>query len=635
MITYLPPLRSVCRRVFLLTFQFLLCVSVAKSQTFPDAPGAQTGSVTVTLIPGGIASGWHFVGEQLWRDSGTQVTGLVLGERQIEFRPAPNYIQPLNETVTLTGGSSHISLTREYYSTPGGTTGALTVNLLPDTIAAQSVPQATRAQWRLLGEGDSQWSNSGNSRNLPPGSYLIESKPVAGKVTPQPVSVRVLGNDSPTTTATYFVKDSATGTQPAALNFSTINNSNFPYAYVGQIRTHHSAGTGCVVLSNTVATAAHLIFDEVNLTYFGGLQWLFQRDPGTYEPIPQIPQRVGILTSYASQRISDNSPGQRSAIARNYDVAALYFTDSPGRNGYSDYEFSQATANEYLTSSNLKTLVCYPIEGISAANQGKMHATTPSNITFTANPEFPNSIANDTYSTTAITSSAGAAGAPIFVRNTGGSYDCVAIYLGGSPQTEVRSFTEAVDTLFFWANTNGQAPNGGVTQVDGPITGGGFIPGAIQINIEPSSGSWKLGSSPTSRASGATVSNLLAGTYTINFNPVAGYQTPAPISVLVSEGALATENANYVKSGPVTKITTPKNNATVNRFGFIVAGTAKDPSGIRKYQVKITGKASAFLSPGDLHFSGKVKGKNITIQMRAQNKAGVWGGYTTITVKAK
>jgi hypothetical protein len=161
-------------------FSILCSAHISMAQEFPDAPAAQTGKVTVSIIPAGIASGWHFVGEPFWRESGSEVTGLVLGERQIEYRPAPNFIQPINETITLTSDSPNVSLSREYYSTPGGLTGSLTVRLKPDNISAPSVPQASRAQWRLLGEGDSNWTNSGRFRNLPPGVYLIESKPISG-----------------------------------------------------------------------------------------------------------------------------------------------------------------------------------------------------------------------------------------------------------------------------------------------------------------------------------------------------------------------------------------------------------------------------------------------------------------------
>ena len=143
------------------------------------------------------------------------------------------------------------------------------------------------------------------------------------------------------------------------------------------------------------------------------------------------------------------------------------------------------------------------------------------------------------------------------MRNNSGVYECAAIYLGSYPQTDVRSFTGDVDVLFLWANNDGVGPNGGITRIDGPGSLGGFTAGAIKINIKPKSGKWKLGESSTARTSGSTVSNLLPGTYTINFTPVTGYQKPSPASVIVTGGQLTSLDVKYtrLKPGPNPKVT--------------------------------------------------------------------------------
>jgi hypothetical protein len=133
----------------------------ALAQVFPSPPASAQGFVIVTLSPSGIQSGWRFVGEQLWRNSGTVVGGLTTGDRQIEFRPVPGYIQPLTETVTVTSGAPATQVAAEYFPTNGGQAGGLEVILKPDSIANVSVPVANRGQWRFLGEDDTQWRNSG------------------------------------------------------------------------------------------------------------------------------------------------------------------------------------------------------------------------------------------------------------------------------------------------------------------------------------------------------------------------------------------------------------------------------------------------------------------------------------------
>src|SRR5438045_9519868 len=97
-----------------------------------------------------MQSGGRLVGEQVWRASGTVAGGLTTGDRQIEFRPVPGYIQPLTETVTVTSGAPATQVAAEYFPTTGGQAGSVEVILKPDSIANISVPVATRGQWRIL-----------------------------------------------------------------------------------------------------------------------------------------------------------------------------------------------------------------------------------------------------------------------------------------------------------------------------------------------------------------------------------------------------------------------------------------------------------------------------------------------------
>jgi hypothetical protein len=51
--------------------------------------------------------------------------------------------------------------------------------------------------------------------------------------------------------------------------------------------------------------------------------------------------------------------------------------------------------------------------------------------------------------------------------------------------------------------------------------------------------------------------------------------------------------------------------------------------------VRISGKADEIVLPGRDYFTGEIDRGNINIQMRAQNRAGVWGEFTGIAVEAK
>ena len=68
--------------------------------------------------------------------------------------------------------------------------------------------------------------------------------------------------------------------------------------------------------------------------------------------------------------------------SQNLDAAALYFLEDAGRGGFGGYLGSNSDDNEFLLSPKLKMLVGYPVDGIATANQGRMHATPASKVTF-------------------------------------------------------------------------------------------------------------------------------------------------------------------------------------------------------------------------------------------------------------
>ncbi|MBL9132885.1 MAG: hypothetical protein JNG86_16880, partial [Verrucomicrobiaceae bacterium] len=167
---------------------FTLDLLSGLAQTFPNAPPDAQGFLFVNLTPAGILHGWRFVGEQQWRASGVPAGGLTTGDRDIEFRPVPGYNQPPTESVGIVSGEAATVITRDYYASSTSGSGGLSVTLKPDSITTGP----DRAQWRLLGENDAQWRDSGAGiSSLIAGSYLIECKPVTGRATPPNVNVIV------------------------------------------------------------------------------------------------------------------------------------------------------------------------------------------------------------------------------------------------------------------------------------------------------------------------------------------------------------------------------------------------------------------------------------------------------------
>lgn len=529
---------------------FSMTVLSGFNQNFPPAPPEAQGFLIVNLTPNGVLHGWRFMGEKQWRSSGVPAGGLVTGDREIEFRTVPGYIQPPNEIVGIISGEAATVVTRDYYDSATSGSGGLMVSFKPDSITAGP----SRAQWRFIGEGDGLWRDSGvTAGNLLAGSYLIECKPVPGRATPPNATVLVSAGETKAATITYFLSDPATGALPGVLAYESVTeDSAKPYAYVGQIRSNAGSSSGFVVKPRVVATAGHVVWDDGTLSIAQGLQWLFQRHRGLLEPKPLLPRGFYLFDGYAAQRMLDNSPGDSSPQSQQLDVAALYFNENAGRGGYGGFLASDLAQNEFLLSNANKMLVGYPVDGISSTSQGRMHATVPFNVGF-------NAAFGRTFITSGIRSSGGNSGGPLCVQFEGGAYYPAAIYLGGDNQTVVRAIDSDVVDLFNRAEVSS---NGGSNNTGGGITHTSIslIPsssaGSIKVFIEPAGAraagaGWKLSlRKPTPWRSSSTAefgeeAGLSAGDYILKMITVSGYDTPADAVVTVTSGTLTSYTYTY------------------------------------------------------------------------------------------
>ena len=525
-----------------LTFQPAIISGL--TQQFPNAPPASNGSLTVTLAPTGLLSGWRFVGEHRWRASGDTATGLVHGSRVIEFRPVPGYLQPGTDTVNVTSTGQIADY--EYYATPSSGTGGILVVLKPDTLA-QAVNVADRGQWRLFGE--TTWRDSATTASsLPAGSYLVECKAVSGYSTPVLVNIAVSSGQTVNPTIVYADAFSPTGTPPTVLSFGTVStDATKPYGYVGQIRSNSGVGTGFAVKSRVVATAAHVVFDEGSQSSVQGLQWLPQEDAGGHEPRPVTPRGYYLIDGYATQRATE-TPGSFSLASRQKDVAALYFindTDA-ARGGFAGFLASDLTNNEFLISSAQKMLVGYPVDGIATLDQGRMHATPATNLSFSG-------LTDRVFATTGIRSTGGNSGGPLCVQHTNGNWYPAAIYLGGATQSIVRAIDSTVIQLFDTAQQSGiddqGYTGGGITHSGYSTPGGTSGKGAAIINITPAGSGWRpLGSTKPFTPSGNIRADLMPGTMYVEFAPVVGYQTPVHETILIVANSIEPFSITFLPS---------------------------------------------------------------------------------------
>jgi hypothetical protein len=187
------------------------------------------------------------------------------------------------------------------------------------------------------------------------------------------------------------------------------------------------------------------------------------------------------------------------------------------------------------------------------------------------------------------------AGGPFCVQYQGGAFFPAGIYVGGTTLGTVRAIDGRVVDLFTRAETSG---NGGENQLGGGITQTSFIigpssqPGGIRVLIEPAAAraveaGWRLVPESSYRLSGAEKTGLSAGSFTLQMEPLPGYQVPADTVVVVSGGALLEVTFTYLENTPLPVIAS--------------AGTATGTRGYPLvYQINASNAPNAYTLEGTL-----------------------------------
>ncbi len=271
------------------------------------------GALEVTLTPPEAHGQWRFPWEIMWHDSGFTATNLAGGNYPLEFRNQPGWLAipprftATNPVVVLPSGISQ--LTNFYYPTvspsvSNSAAGSLTVSL------GANPPGG--AGWRFLGD-TAPFFASNFTTNLLAGTYLIEfAGPFNNRATPPNASVQIFAGQPTVISVSYpFAAAAPTGTLlPVPVSANEISDPvNFPFAFDGQLQTDVGFGSGVVVQSNVVLTAAHLVFEDTTQSYVSGAYWFLQEEVPSYVPSPITARGWYLLSGYAGQRTNDLNSG--------------------------------------------------------------------------------------------------------------------------------------------------------------------------------------------------------------------------------------------------------------------------------------------------------------------------------------
>jgi hypothetical protein len=536
----------------------------------PYTPPQMNGQLVVTLLPadGQLVPGqWRFPWDLAWRNSGDVVSNLAADNYTLQFRDVPGYLAiPFTAPVAVTNGGI-TQVTNQYYPTVNllGTTntGALMVNIGP------SAP--TGAGWRF--QGETVWRAPGSTAaNLVPDTYDIEFAPVNGYSKPSGQAIQVSASSTTVVSAGYASAQSppAGVVLPVPVPTNSINDlTDYPYGFNGQLQSEVGYGSGVAVQSNVVLTAAHLIFNDQTLSYVSAAFWYFQEEAGVFSPEPMAARGWYVLSGYAAQRTNDMlgglGPDQSSPQSRNLDVAALYFPSPVAGGGYGGYLPSDAVPNSWLASTSQKMLVGYPVDGSVFGD-----ATIVPGVMYQIGPQpYPLSRATDpvadqqVYVAPWLLSYPGNSGGPLYVQFNGYYYPAGVylgtLYNGVVPYASlVRGIDSNVVNLITWAQRLGDAGTNGTGGGVITITSGSGLPGLayLQIHVGPAAaiaagGGWRVPGSyyyPNYYSTSYIVPFSSAGSETVEFNQIPGWDLASSTDVTVVQGQLITVSATYTLS---------------------------------------------------------------------------------------
>ncbi len=109
--------------------------------------------------------------------------------------------------------------------------------------------------------------------------------------------------------------------------------------------------------------------------------------------------------------------------------------------------------------------------------------------------------------------------------------------------------------------------------------------GSIKVTITPPAAvtaraAWSVNGGSTWNASGATVTGLVVGRYTLTFKSVTGWTTPASQSVMITNGGTATPSGVYVQQTGSLKVTiTPTGAVSAGAMWSVNGGSTWNASG--------------------------------------------------------
>jgi len=133
---------------------------------------------------------WKIIGEDPWYNSGDDVK-IVPGLVEVEFKFLFGWIKPSNQTINVTANQKYTAT-----GTYQRLMSHLTVNIRPKDVTGT-------AKWRIRELNPNNWYSSGQTIQVPYGTWTVEFNSIRGYIPPNPKSVTIASPELKSETAAY------------------------------------------------------------------------------------------------------------------------------------------------------------------------------------------------------------------------------------------------------------------------------------------------------------------------------------------------------------------------------------------------------------------------------------------------
>jgi hypothetical protein len=416
---------------------------------------------------------------------------------------------------------------------------------------------------------------------------------------------------------------------PTVLN--SLQPQQVPYSYNGYLGVGASngffSGSGSLVEDGVFLTAAHVVFDDVNLKWEPVNSISYYPRQHTQSIGSYKPAAIVRWASYATRVENDGSgTGESSVDTFNIDYAVGYFSSLYQLESLARFPEVNVDAEEVvsiLRENRDKMIVGYPSDTdfVPPANVGLMHATAPGDyFCFWSGLEDRTDTWRDsedfwvaTYEFEGVTTYSGNSGGPIYVKDDEGRWVIAGIVVGssGSEGVLVRGIDENGWTLIEQATAaRGTGKLRRVTDLTAAQTSSTTIllewsdnsVGETETLIYRLDGSgWEvIDTVAADRTTYGDVNVIPGQVYRYRVQPVAANKTRAP------------------KSAPATVVTSGRSSVAADYFaqpwlGFVTEGDSNwfvdDSNRLRAGRVRSLGFSSLrldLIGPGTLDFNWSV-----------------------------